>query len=267
MAVITDLSTASSAGTGDYLVISQSGTDKKVVAGKFAILAQSQTFLAAQAIQPAATNVNGLEVNMPTSTSGKAWQIKYNGTERAFLQVLGGQATSLTLSAVDTGSSYGPYIAVLGNNNASTPSAGALILRNRGATDYSIWPDASGNLRIHTALPTSALDTAGTVVGAQTSCLSSKDIVGDPLSIDAVLASVQRGAEAVRRFTYKSGAYNGEEFSGIVTDYAPRYGMDRDEAHPAGRSLNVINAIGDMMILLADLAQRVAALEAAQKTA
>lgn len=69
------------------------------------------------------------------------------------------------------------------------------------------------------------------------SCLSSKDIVGDPLSIDAVLASVQRGAEAVRRFTYKSGAYNGEEFSGIVTDYAPRYGMDRDEKRPAGRSL------------------------------
>lgn len=164
MAVITDLSTASSAGTGDYLVISQSGTDKKVVAGKFAILAQSQTFLAAQAIQPAATNVNGLEVNMPTSTSGKAWQIKYNGTERAFLQVLGGQL-HLTLSAVDTGSSYGPYIAVLGNNNASTPSAGALILRDRGATDYSIWPDASGNLRIHTALPTSALDTAGTIGG------------------------------------------------------------------------------------------------------
>ncbi len=37
MAAITDLSSASSVGTGDYLVISQSGTDKKVVASKFAI--------------------------------------------------------------------------------------------------------------------------------------------------------------------------------------------------------------------------------------
>jgi hypothetical protein len=137
-------------------------------------------------------------------------------------------------------------------------------MRNRAGTDYSIWPDASGNLRINTALPTNALDGAGTVVGAQTSCLSSKDITGDPASIDDVLASVRQGAEAVRRFVYKSGSYNGEEFSGIVTDYAPRYGMDRDEEHPAGRSLNVINAIGDMMIVLNDLVQRVAALEAAQ---
>lgn len=264
MAAITDLSTAANVGTGDYLVISQSGTDKKAVAGKFAILAQSQTFLDAQAIAPVSTSVNGLETNMPTSTTGKAIQVKYNGTERAYIKTTS-TTGEIVLSAVNAGTSFGPYLAVLGNNNASTPSAGIVILRNRGGTDYSIWPDASGNLRIHTALPTNATDTAGTVVGAQTSCLSSKHITGDPASIDDVLASVRQGAEAVRRFVYKSGSYNGEEFSGIVTDYAPRYGMDRDEEHPAGRSLNVINAIGDMMIVLNELVQRVAALEAAQK--
>lgn len=37
MAAITDLATASSVATGDYLVISQGGTDRKVVADKFAI--------------------------------------------------------------------------------------------------------------------------------------------------------------------------------------------------------------------------------------
>lgn len=266
MAAITDLSTASSVGTGDYLVISQSGTDKKVVAGKLAILAQSQTFLDAQAIAPTSTSVNGLEVNMPTSTTGKGLQLKYNGTERAYLKGTSA-GVEFILSAVNGGSANGPYLAVLNNNNASTPAAGAVIMRNRGGTDYSIWPDASGNLRINTALPTSALDTAGTVIGTQTSSLDSKHITGDPVSMDQVLAAVQQGAKAVRRFTYKSGAYNGEEFSGIVTDLAPRYGMDRDEEHPAGRSLNVINAIGDMMILLADLAQRVATLEAAQTQA
>ncbi len=263
MAAITDLSTAANVGTGDYLVISQSGTDKKVTANKFAILAQSQTFLDAQAIAPTSTSVNGLEVNMPTSTTGKGLQVKYNGVERAYLKVAS-NSEEFILQDFNNGSGAGPYIGVLRNNNASTPAAGSIVLRNRAATDYFLWPDASGNLRIHTGQPTNATDGAGTVVGAQTSCLSSKDVVGDPVSIDDVLASVRQGAEAVRRFVYKSGSYNGEEFSGIVTDYAPRYGMDRDEEHPAGRSLNVINAIGDMMIVLNDLVQRVAALEAAQ---
>ena len=43
MAAITDLSTASSVGASDYLVLSQSGTDKKVTADKFGI-ATSGTF-------------------------------------------------------------------------------------------------------------------------------------------------------------------------------------------------------------------------------
>lgn len=263
MAAITDLSTAANVGTGDYLVISQSGTDKKAVAGKFAILAQSQTFLDAQAIAPTSTSVNGLEVNMPTSTTGKALVVKYSGVERFYVKAAANSGEFI-LSDFNNGSGAGPYIGVLRNNNASTPAAGSIVLRNRAATDYFLWPDASGNLRIHTAQPTNALDGAGTVVGAQTSCLDSKDVLGDPIAIGEVLAAVQQGADAVRRFVYKSGAYNGEEFSGIVTDYAPRYGMDRDETHPAGKSLNVSTVIGDMLLLLTDLAQRVAALETAQ---
>ena len=69
-------------------------------------------------------------------------------------------------------------------------------------------------------------------------------------------------AAAVRRFTYKNGSFGGEEFSGLVVDYAPRYGMDRDADHPAGKSLNVVTAIGDLMIAVDYLAGRVAALEA-----
>ena len=38
MAAITDLSSASSVNAADYLVLSQSGTDKKVTADKFAVL-------------------------------------------------------------------------------------------------------------------------------------------------------------------------------------------------------------------------------------
>jgi hypothetical protein len=148
----------------------------------------------------------------------------------------------------DNGSSFGPRIIVGRNSNASTPAAGHLRLTNVGNTSYRIWPDTSGNLRIGTSDPTNANDTSGTVVGAQTSSLDAKTVLGAPADIADVLAAVQAGAEAVRRFTYRSGAFNGEEFSGVVVDYAPRYGMDRDGEHPAGKALNVVTAIGDLLI-------------------
>jgi hypothetical protein len=251
---------AGTIATGGFtLTVAQSGTA--------ALKNVSQTFTDAQAIAPTSTSVNGLEVNMPTSTSGKALQIKYSGTERASLQVLGGNASSFILNPVDTGNSYGPYMAVLGNNNASTPSAGALILRDKGSTDYSIWPDDSGVLRIHTTLPTNALDTAGVVVGAQTSHVDYKLVLGAPIDDATALALVCAAAAQVARFVYRNGAFNGEEFSGVVLDGAKphRYGMDADPEHPAGKSLNIVNAIGDLFLAVRGLAQRVEQLEAAQK--
>ena len=44
MAAITDLSTAAGVNAADYLVISQSGTDKKVTADKLAIVGLANTF-------------------------------------------------------------------------------------------------------------------------------------------------------------------------------------------------------------------------------
>ena len=167
----------------------------------------------------------------------------------------------ILLYAFDNGTGAGPYVNIQRNNNASTPSAGFVQISDLNNTSRRIWPDAAGLLRIHNATPTNANDTSGTVVGDQTSSLDSKHVQGESAPIGAVLAAVRQGAEAVRRFVYKSGAYNGEEFSGVVVDYAPRYGMDRDAEHPAGKSLNVITAIGDLLMAVANLTERVEALE------
>lgn len=161
----------------------------------------------------------------------------------------------------DLGANGGRHIVLGRNNNASTPAAGHIRIARMSGTVHFIWPDNSGNLRIHTAEPTNANDTAGTVVGAQTSSLDAKRLIGGESSIEEVLDAVRAGAQAVRRFVYKSGSFGMEEFEGVVVDFAPRYGMDRDGEHPAGKSLNEIRVIGDLLRAVAYLADKVAALE------
>ena len=73
-------------------------------------------------------------------------------------------------------------------------------------------------------------------------------MIGAPIADADALAALVAAADLVRRFTYKSNAFDGQEFSGVVLDGAElqRYGQDADAEHPAGKSLNIINAIGDM---------------------
>lgn len=73
MAAITDLASASSVAAGDYLVVSQSGTDKKVTADKFAVVGNASTFAAAQTFND--------EINLRQHTSNNTWSIDVaNGT-------------------------------------------------------------------------------------------------------------------------------------------------------------------------------------------
>lgn len=244
MAAITDLATLTTVADDDYLPIrdTSAGTDKKIARSD---LLGSLT----------------VTVNAAAGNS-QAWQL--SGTNRARIE-LQTNASLFVMEDFDNSNLAGPRLQAGRNSNASTPAAGFLRLSNLGGTGYRIWPDTAGNLRIGTSDPTNAADTSGTVVGAQTSSLDSKTIAGKPLPTVDILAAVQAGADAVRRFTYRNGAFNGEEFSGVVVDYAPRYGMDRDGEHPAGKSLNVATVIGDLLLAVANLAERVAALEAAHE--
>ena len=73
-----------------------------------------------------------------------------------------------------------------------------------------------------------------------------------PNPTDALLGVWRAAKSGLRAWSYKSGSFNDEFFpNGIVTDLAPRYGMDRDAEHPAGKALNVPVAIGDLMAAVA----------------
>lgn len=223
----------------------------------------ANTFTAANVFAPTSTSVIGVDVNMPTGTSARAIRGQINGVER-FLLLMNNSDTQIQLQETDTGAAVGPRIMIARNNNGSTPSAGTIRLANLSASTYYIWPDASGNLRIGTTAPTNAQDTSGTVVGTQTSMAEAKHISDELSSLADVLERVQGGAGSVRRFAYRSGSYNKQEFEGVVTDLAPHYGMDRDADHPQGKSLNQTQIIGDLLRTVDWLVERVAELEAKQ---
>lgn len=173
---------------------------------------------------------------------------------------------AVILNAIDNGSSNGNRVLIGRNLNASTPAAGTVAIENLGGSTYRIWPDTSGNIRTLAGNVTNANDTGGTVVGTQTSMAEAKNLYDDLTPISEVLAGIQQAAAAaVRRFTYKSGSFNGEQFEGVVTDLAPRYGMDRDAEHPAGKSLNEITLLGDLLRAVAYLVERVERVERLEK--
>jgi len=194
-----------------------------------------------------------------------------------------GVAQGFTVNGFDNGSSSGGIVRIGVNTNASTPAPGSTRMDKAvGGGSFFLFPDDSNILRFTTSTPTNANYATGNVIGTQTSSLDTKDVLGEALPAEEVLALIAEGAAAVRRFQYKAvlnpvydnegnetgefvegpRPYGGEEFSGVVVDFAGRYGTDRDAAHPNGKGLNTINSTGDLLIAVNYLAGRVAELEA-----
>jgi len=165
-------------------------------------------------------------------------------------------AGAVDITDIDNGASFGPFIRMGRNNNAATPAACFFRMRGRAGSNNDLWPDETGVLRIGVGT-TSITDLGGTVVGAQTSSLDTKDVVSEFIDNGAALRAIL--ATPLYRFRYKDNRYN-QEFVGVITDHAPLFGIDRDEKHPAGRSLNEINAHGYSMAAIKALAEQVAML-------
>lgn len=164
--------------------------------------------------------------------------------------------TTMYVDRGDAGASYGGLMSGRRNSNPTTPAPGAFASQKTDAGMQYLYSDDAGVWRTTTGAPTNANYATGAVVGAQTSHLAAKRLMGGESNVDDVLAAVRQGAAAVRRFVYKDGRYGGESFEGVVTDYAPRYGMD------GGRALNEVTAIGDLLRAVAWCIERIAALEA-----
>jgi hypothetical protein len=191
------------------------------------------------------------------TTSGLYWSA---GTQELHVALDGALRINLRQSgilieprAAGTGAVAGSNIEIAQNTSGSG-AAGTLRLRNRSGVPSGLWVEA-GLLRVGSSFPTesdSVSHTSGTVVGDQTSTLAAKTLLGQPHDADLLAAVL---GTPVHHFRYKDGRYNGETFTGIVTDESPHFGKDE------GRALNEINGLGYLIGAVRALAGRLAALE------
>ena len=127
-----------------------------------------------------------------------------------------------------------------------------------GTLQY-IWPDATGVLRIGTTNPTNAQDTSGNVVGAQTSRREAKNVIRRSTNRAGALAAIV--ATPVYDFTYKSGSYDNQQFTGVVIEpnTSPWFGMDNNKV------LNPVSTTGYFILAIQELTARLEKLEADAK--
>lgn len=137
------------------------------------------------------------------------------------------------------------------NNNGSTPAAGYVDLMGKSGVHNYVWVDVSGNMRVDagTAPSSGSGDVIGTVVGTQTSTRDTKMVdgltgVSRRSALNAILSA------KVYDFTYRSGAYSGTRFHGLMIDDSPWIGMDPSPDHPSGRSFNPETALGYTVLAL-----------------
>ncbi len=239
--------------------IATGGYDLTVpTSGTVALLGTENVFIATQRISPPSPS-HGLIIDMPSS-GGRPLYVQLNGVTKASMSA-NATDTLLELNAFNNGASTGCRLGVGNNNHPSTPAPGFLLLYAPNGNFFPLWADNSGVIRTDTSNVQPTSGTTGSVVGAQTSMAAAKHISDELSLMDEVADRIRAGADAVRRFTYKSGAFGGQEFEGVVIDDAPEYGMDRDAEHPAGKSLNEINIAGDLLRFAAWAMQRIEDLE------
>ena len=157
------------------------------------------------------------------SNSGYNTIWKCNGASRVGV-VTYATAAGIEANACNFGNNLGGAYLYAGNNisaGAEGPAAGVLFLVEAGGTNSVYWTDAAHKLRYHTAQPTGSsgtptvADTAGAVVGDQTSWHELKNILGPAHAPEYYLSELLR--TQVERFTYKDHQYSVGGIDPIMT--------------------------------------------------
>ncbi|MGD8330016.1 MAG: hypothetical protein PVJ49_11325 [Acidobacteriota bacterium] len=223
----------------------------------------------------------GLNVNTASSPTVSAATFRFNGSQAVEFLAGGNRAQILRALAINNGADVGPFIELRRNSNGSTPAASAVVVATTSGARYSLWVDSSGNLRVDNRIGvTNAADTAGVVVGTQTSWFQEKSDVSpwDPRS------ALQR-VTALPLFSYRfeSDTQRGDKLNhGLVVNEGDRdawWVMNGgpgqtpvlDEANLFGYLIGAIKEldaeVAERDRAIDDLTRRIEALEAALQRA
>jgi len=159
-----DIVNAPTEGTDDYALVVQAGQSR------FGAVGTNDGHV--HILSPA-TGTVGLVVEMPSSATASAQSWQYNTVEAARIQFTA-TITNLLLSDRDLGDdNAGPGLRIGRNTNSTNSNTGSLRFADDGGTNQFVWVDNSaspGDVRVFTSPPGGATaDTAGTVIGTQTS--------------------------------------------------------------------------------------------------
>lgn len=221
--------------------------------------------------------VIGYDVEAPTATSTQTLNIGnlvfatgLNGTGTTLSTGSVGIGTSSPSTKLEIGSSdlgngaAGPIITLGRNNNGTNTGAGSINFQSKGGTAGYVWQDNAGNVRINTSAPSNANDTAGVVIGTQTSTRNTKQDITDYTDYAAALNMVTSAPLHTFRYIKDVQGY------GINSLLAkPRIGYIADEVSADfmwGNSIDQVSVNGILMASVKALNTKITDLQTAQTT-
>ena len=153
---------------------------------------------------------------------------------------------AIEIASTSMGSGAAGPVVMIGRNSHATPGAGSINLLSNAGTNGYVWQDTAGNLRIHTAAPTNANDTAGTVVGAQSSTRETKQDIEDYTEYRDALALIVDAPLHTFRYIKEVEGYGSD--SPLAKT---RIGFIADEVDQAFMVGNVIDQVSVNGLLMA----------------
>ncbi|HEX3099884.1 MAG TPA: tail fiber domain-containing protein [Patescibacteria group bacterium] len=191
--------------------------------------------------------VNGLTGHVGIGTNSASEQLTVGG--------------NITTETSDYGNGAAGPIIILGRNNNGTTGAGSVNFQSKAGTAGYVWQDNAGNLRINTSAPTNALDTAGVVVGTQTSTRNTKQDITDYTDYAAALNMVT--SAPLHTFRYIKDVHGYGANSPLAK---PHIGYIADEV-PAdfmwGNSIDQVSVNGILMASIKALNAKITDLQTA----
>lgn len=164
--------------------------------------------------------------------------------------------TKLDIGSADLGGGTAGPVITLGRNSNALPGAGSINFQSNAGTAGYVWQDAAGNLRINTVAPSNSNDTAGTVVGSQTSTRETKQDIANYTDYAAALQAIVNAPLHTFRYIREVNGYGAssplaKNHIGFIADEVPSDFMQ-------GNSIDQVSINGLLMASVKALNEKLA---------